>query len=154
MALKIEVNSPADTAKLAAAMAGFLKAGDVVFLHGPLGAGKTFFVSEAASGLGVGGPVTSPSYMLAHSYRGRMPVNHLDLYRLEAFSHDDYADFEPYFESDAVTFVEWPEPLIGVIRPSVIVTFEHRGGDRRLISINCEAELEKSLEAAVDGIGS
>jgi tRNA threonylcarbamoyladenosine biosynthesis protein TsaE len=154
MALKIEVNSPAETAALASALAGMLEAGDVVFLEGPLGAGKSFFVREAASALGVKEPVTSPSYTLAQAYRGKMPVNHLDLYRLEGFGRDDYADFEAFFDADAVTFVEWPEPLAGIIDSSVTVTIEHHGGDRRLITVRGHIELEKRLEAALGGTGA
>lgn len=154
MNLKFDVKSPAETASLAAATARILEAGDVVFLAGPLGAGKTLFVREAASKLGVEEVLTSPSFSLARSYQGRTPVHHLDLYRLEGFSRYDQADFEPFFEGDAITFVEWPEPLIDLIIPSVNVTIEHRGGDRRLITIVCAEELMRKLEAALGDFGA
>src|SRR5438874_2120293 len=78
-----------------------------------LGTGKTTFVRGAARALGVQGPVTSPTYTIGHRYDG---VSHLDLYRFERFTEEDWAALEPYFE-DAVVFVEWPEAAAGRLPP-------------------------------------
>lgn len=75
-------------------------------LFGPLGAGKTRLVQGVAAGLGYAGRVRSPSYVLEHRYPGRLPILHLDLYRLDAAGADLEADWE---ESDGVVLVEWAE---------------------------------------------
>jgi len=128
--------SAADTAALAAALAGLLQVGDVVELEGDLGTGKTTFVQAAARALGVTAPVTSPTYTIGAlhpSPRGR--VAHLDLYRSTALTIEEWADLEPYFE-DTIAFVEWPAAGRGVLPPArVLVELRHEGGDARLISL-------------------
>src|SRR6185312_2184811 len=70
------------TEEIAAELAAELRPGDVVLLSGDLGSGKTTFVRGAARALGVSGPVTSPTFTIGQRYEGRVPVSHLDLYRL------------------------------------------------------------------------
>lgn len=137
MPLKILSRSEEQTKGLAAGFAKLLQAGDIVFLIGQLGAGKTFFIRHAAEALGVSEPVTSPSYTMAQSYSGAVRVHHLDLYRLSGFKAEDSMDFEEFFEDDAVTFIEWPEsaaPFIG--KPDAIVRLEHVDLHSRRISID------------------
>ncbi len=124
-----------DTVRIAAKLADTLHAGDVVFLKGPLGAGKTCFIRAAAAGLGVTGPVTSPSFTLARTYQGRLAVHHLDLYRLDGFDSHDDAELEPYFRDDSVTFIEWPEPVEDFIAADVTVIIEHLDLDSRRLTI-------------------
>jgi len=76
-------------------------------LSGPLGAGKTRLIQGLARGLDYQGPVRSPSYVLEHRYRGRLPIRHLDLYRLEAPGPDLEASWEE--DEGAVVLVEWAE---------------------------------------------
>lgn len=83
--------------------------GDVIHLSGPLGAGKTALVRAACETLGVAEPVTSPTFALAHRYAGRIPVVHLDLYRLRDQPLRDPADLLGELTGDALAFVEWPE---------------------------------------------
>lgn len=96
-------------AELAALMARALRPGDLVLLHGPLGAGKTTLVRLVARELGVTDQVRSPSFTIANVYAGPVWVNHLDLYRLEGFDDEDVLALEEYTSPDAVTLVEWPE---------------------------------------------
>ena len=75
----------------------------------------------------------SPTFTIGRRYRGRVPVSHLDLYRLEAMDDEDAGLLEDYLTPDAVAFVEWPsaaEPLLGS-EPRVRVELRHSGGDRR-----------------------
>ena len=84
--------------------------GDVVLVSGELGAGKTTFVRGACRALGVSGPVTSPTFTIARRYEdGRIPISHLDLYRLAGTHGEDPALLEEEIGADRVTFVEWPE---------------------------------------------
>lgn len=96
------------TRALAAAVAAALEPGDVVSLTGELGAGKTCFVQGAAAALGVRERVTSPTFLLRRDYQGRVPVTHLDVYRLERLQ--DVLDLG-YGEDGAVVFVEWGDAM-------------------------------------------
>jgi tRNA threonylcarbamoyladenosine biosynthesis protein TsaE len=105
--------SPEATRYLAARLGRLLKPGDVVALMGELGAGKTEFVRGLAVGLDVppDTPVSSPSFVLAHEYPGRLPLVHLDLYRLEVIPPELLPDLEDYLFGARVAAVEWAERL-------------------------------------------
>ena len=91
--IRVGAESPARTAAVAAAVAGQLRAGDVVLLHGELAAGKTTFVAGAAAALGSADQVTSPTFMLAQFYAGgRVPVLHIDTYRLTSVTAKRFKD--------------------------------------------------------------
>ena len=104
-----EVAEGGDLAPVASALCADLAPGDVVWLEGPIGAGKTTLVQACARALGVTEPVTSPTFALAHRYSGRHAVSHLDLYRLEGQPQRDTSELVEYVGEDAVAFVEWPE---------------------------------------------
>jgi tRNA threonylcarbamoyladenosine biosynthesis protein TsaE len=105
--------SPAETQALAARLAAWLAPGDIIALHGELGSGKTEFVHGLARGLGVPAevPVASPSFTLAHEYPGRVPLTHLDLYRLEDQPTELLPDLEEYLGGGQVVAVEWARRL-------------------------------------------
>ena len=126
--------------ELASRVARVLRPGDVVVLSGEVGSGKTTFVRAAALALGVTDRVTSPTYQLARGYEGlkdgrRMIVNHMDLYRLENIEDRDVLELDDYLDPDAVTFVEWAEPALGVIRDPSLVHISHETPTTRRISL-------------------
>jgi tRNA threonylcarbamoyladenosine biosynthesis protein TsaE len=126
--------------ELASRVAQVLGPGDVVVLSGEVGTGKTTFVRAAARSLGVTDRVTSPTYQLARGYEGhkdgqRVTVNHMDLYRLEGIEYRDVLELEDYLEPDAVTFVEWADPALGVIENPSIVHIYHETPTTRRISL-------------------
>jgi tRNA threonylcarbamoyladenosine biosynthesis protein TsaE len=130
-------SSSVETEEVGARIAEDLEPGDVVLVSGELGAGKTTLIRGACRALGVTDPVTSPTFTIGHRYRGRMPVSHLDLYRLEGLEGEDPGLLDDYLTDDAVAFVEWPlavEPMLE--RVALGVELAHEGGDRRLITIN------------------
>lgn len=96
-------------------LAALLQPGDIILLEGNLGAGKTTFTKGIAEGLGVQGYVNSPTFTLVNEYRGRLPVYHLDCYRLE--SGQEALDFglEEYLYGDGLTIIEWPERIREVL---------------------------------------
>jgi tRNA threonylcarbamoyladenosine biosynthesis protein TsaE len=125
-------SSPAETEAVAARLAARLAPGDVVYVCGELGAGKTTFVRGAARALGVDGPVTSPTYTVGHRHDG---VSHLDLYRFEQLTDADWGALEPYF-ADAIVFVEWPERAGGRLPPPrVTVRIGHVDEQHRSIEL-------------------
>jgi tRNA threonylcarbamoyladenosine biosynthesis protein TsaE len=126
--------------ELASRVAQVLNPGDVVVLSGEVGTGKTTFVRAAARSLGVTDRVTSPTYQLARNYEGlkdgrRVTVNHMDLYRLEGIEDQDVLELEDYLEPDAVTFIEWAEPALGVIENPSVVRIYHETPTTRRISL-------------------
>ncbi len=95
---------PEETEALGARLAERLGPGDVVVLSGEVGAGKTTLIRGACRALGVEGPITSPTFTIGQRYRGRLPVAHLDLYRLEGIESEDPALLDDYLTADAVAF--------------------------------------------------
>jgi len=91
-------------------LADFMAAGDFVALEGDMGAGKTCLTQGLAEGLGYGGQVTSPTFMLLHLYEGgRLSLYHFDAYRLASPSELEGLGYEEYFYGDAVCVMEWSE---------------------------------------------
>jgi tRNA threonylcarbamoyladenosine biosynthesis protein TsaE len=132
----LESSSAEETERHAAAAAAPLAPGDVVFVRGELGAGKTTWVRGACRALGVQEPVTSPTFTVGNRYRGRVEVSHLDLYRFAALSDEEWGNLEPYLEG-AVVFIEWPEAGAGWLPPPRLdVRLEHAGGERRRIVVD------------------
>jgi len=101
--------SPDETRRLAARLAGVARPGDLLALHGDLGAGKTEFAKGFASGLGVTATVSSPSFILMAEYAGRLPLFHLDLYRLVSADDALAGGLLDERQAGGVTLVEWPE---------------------------------------------
>ena len=126
--------SPAETEEIGARLAAGLRPGDLVLVRGELGTGKTTMVRGACRELGVTAHVTSPSFTIGRRYRGRVPVSHLDLYRLDSLAGEDPGLLDDYLTPDAVAFVEWPgglDRLLGERRIAWRVELRHAGGDRR-----------------------
>ncbi|MED3794241.1 MULTISPECIES: tRNA (adenosine(37)-N6)-threonylcarbamoyltransferase complex ATPase subunit type 1 TsaE [Niallia] len=94
-----------ETIGFAERIASLLEAGDVITLEGDLGAGKTTFTKGIARGLGITKTVNSPTFTIIKEYQGKMPLYHMDVYRLK--DSDEDLGFDEYFEGDGVTVVEW-----------------------------------------------
>ena len=88
--------------------------GDIVLLFGDLGAGKTTLTQGICQGLGLnkGEYIRSPTFTLVNLYQGRIPINHIDLYRLESFAEIEALGLEEYLFSNSVSLIEWSEKLI------------------------------------------
>lgn len=96
-----------ETKRIAASLAELLEAGDVLLLEGNLGAGKTTFTKGLAEGLGITRVIKSPTYTLIREYdEGRLPLYHMDVYRLEETGGTDLG-LEEYFEGEGVSVIEW-----------------------------------------------
>jgi tRNA threonylcarbamoyladenosine biosynthesis protein TsaE len=131
-------SSPEETRLIGAKFAASLTPGDIVLLHGSLGSGKTCLVSGISQGLGCPAETSSPTFTLINEYHGgRMPIFHVDLYRLEGRDQIEGLGLEEYFSSGGLSLVEWPERL-GPLSPreAIEIYLEHRGATERHVSIH------------------
>ncbi|MDI3257735.1 MAG: tRNA (adenosine(37)-N6)-threonylcarbamoyltransferase complex ATPase subunit type 1 TsaE [Kyrpidia sp.] len=119
---EITTGSPGETQTLGRLFGEAARPGTVLCLDGDLGAGKTTFVQGLADGLGVSGPVASPTFTLVCEYRGRFPLYHVDVYRLGEEAAEEPLGLEEYLEGDGVMAIEWSrwvEPLLPEDRVSI-----------------------------------
>ena len=127
------------TEAVGASLAAGLEPGDAVLVSGELGSGKTTLVRGACRALGVKGPIVSPTFTIGRRYAGRVPVAHLDLFRLEGLGPEEPGLLDDYLTPDAVAFVEWPAALEAELpaetRALMRVEIRHLGGDEREIVI-------------------
>ena len=132
--------SAAETEAFGARLAAGLGPGDVILVSGELGSGKTTLIRGACRALGVQGAVVSPTFTIGRRYKGRVPISHLDLYRVEDLGLEDPALLDDYLTPDAIAFVEWPgsardAALANGVRVVRRVELRHAGGDRREIVV-------------------
>ncbi len=140
IAASLRVEGAERMVQLGVALGERLRLGDVVLLHGDLGAGKTTLAQGIARGLGVTGPVQSPTFTLVAEYDARLAdgsparLYHLDLYRLTDPAELESIGYETYIApADGVTLVEWPERA-GAELPEryLLITITHDGPARRV----------------------
>ncbi|HEX5616207.1 MAG TPA: tRNA (adenosine(37)-N6)-threonylcarbamoyltransferase complex ATPase subunit type 1 TsaE [Acidimicrobiia bacterium] len=136
--MKIRTSSAGATRDVADALAGALRPGDVVVLSGDLGAGKTTFTQGLARGLGVTVPVLSPTFALVHEYDGRVPLVHVDVYRLDHIQELHDLGFEELVDSGRVVVIEWGENVARALPADRLVVRLDLGAgpDDRWISIS------------------
>lgn len=113
----IQLNNLADTEKLGRLLGDFAETGDVICLDGDLGAGKTTISQAIARGLQVPEScyVTSPSFAILHEYGGRIPMYHMDFYRLQDAAEVEDLGFEEYFYLDGLTVIEWSRRAVEIL---------------------------------------
>ncbi len=136
------------TRTLGRRLARLLRPGDVLLLQGPLGAGKTTFAQGVGAGLGVEGPVRSPTFVLLARHEGRTPLSHADLYRLDDPAQVAELALEEQ-AADGVLVVEWPERGLDALPPShLLVVFEPVAGStvRRLTFVAAGDRYQRVLD--------
>lgn len=135
--MKIELNSLKDTEKLGEQLGKVLKEGDILCLNGDLGAGKTTLTKSIGVGLGVDEYITSPTFSLINEYRGRIPVYHFDVYRLENVDELDDLGFDEYFFGEGVCIIEWAEKIEKMLPKEIVILDIEKGEDidKRIVSI-------------------
>lgn len=156
MTLTLTLTSPAATRRLARALAAILEPPCLVTVEGDLGTGKTTLVREALRARGVRGAVTSPSFTLAQTYRGRddVTLHHLDLYRLRRGADVDLFAWEDYLGGDAITFVEWPAAGSEALPPAdVRLMLRHRTPRSRDVELHAAEALEARIAANAAVVG-
>jgi tRNA threonylcarbamoyladenosine biosynthesis protein TsaE len=128
--------SEAETVDAGCELARTLGPGAIVLLSGDLGAGKTAFIRGIAAGLGIDPlEVSSPTFTLIHEYRGgRLPLHHVDLYRLASVEVDDLGLDDLTLEG-GITAIEWPDRLPRPMEESIAIRIDHGEGSTRTITI-------------------
>lgn len=140
---KIVLQNPEDTRDFGRRLSSLLRPGDLVMLSGPLGAGKTVLAQGVGAGLGVSGPVTSPTFVIARAHRpsapGGVPLVHADAYRLgnvaDPRAEVDDLDLDASLD-DSVTLVEWGEGMVEQLSDAYLeVRIDRREDDAREVSL-------------------
>ena len=135
--IRAATKSVDDTRALAAEIAALAAPGDLLVLAGDLGTGKTAFVQGFARGLGIDEPVTSPAFILVRTYEGRLPMNHLDVYRLDQMQELVDLGIAELLDDGGVTLVEWGDAVTPAL-PSDFLEVRLENGaaaDDRLIAV-------------------
>jgi tRNA threonylcarbamoyladenosine biosynthesis protein TsaE len=150
--LSVETSSPAETRELGRRIGALIEVPLTISLTGELGAGKTVFVKGLCEGLGVRDLVTSPSFIIVNEYEGRLPVFHVDLYRLDSDEEIRSTGLDDLLREDGVTVIEWAEKAAGrITRPVLDVFLEYAGESCRRIRITARGE---EAAALVDKLGA
>jgi tRNA threonylcarbamoyladenosine biosynthesis protein TsaE len=149
----LQTKDATETEAVGEALGAQLRLGDLVVLTGDLGTGKTTFTKGLARGLGVTDRVTSPTFTIVQEYDGRVPVAHVDVYRLERIQELHDFGFEELLET-RVTVVEWGEAIALVLpRDRIdirIAMDEARGDDARVVEIAPTGMSWQARRAALD----
>ncbi|MDP1820343.1 MAG: tRNA (adenosine(37)-N6)-threonylcarbamoyltransferase complex ATPase subunit type 1 TsaE [Acidimicrobiales bacterium] len=139
MTLVVATSAVDDTRHVGEALSALARPGDVVVLAGDLGAGKTAFVQGFGRGLGVPDRITSPTFTLVHVYDGRLPVHHLDVYRLDQLSEALDLGLAEMLDEPGVVLVEWGDAITPVLPHDYLevrLTFGE-GDDDRNLALRC-----------------
>ncbi|MDI7246130.1 MAG: tRNA (adenosine(37)-N6)-threonylcarbamoyltransferase complex ATPase subunit type 1 TsaE [Bacillota bacterium] len=166
--LVYRASGPNDTRRLGEALGKLLGPGDVVCLDGRLGAGKTVFVQGVAAGMGVRGRVTSPTFTIIHEHPGRVPLYHIDAYRLDGAPDAATVGIEDYVYGSGAVAIEWPERIRELLpeeRLDVEIMMPadgdggredargHRSGGRRVGGNESESDGESESDSEGEGEG-
>lgn len=130
--------SPKKTMELGRRLAKRLSRGDVVALYGELGSGKTTFTKGVGKGLAVKDSrrINSPTFVLIKEYKGRLPLYHVDLYRLDSLQDIEDIAVEEYIYGDGVAIIEWAEKIKSILpKKHIAVRFKIKGENERDIEI-------------------
>ena len=139
--MKVLSTSPESTLDIGKKLGSICEPGDVICLAGDLGAGKTTMAQAIAAGFGVDESeyVTSPTFAIMHEYRGRIPIYHMDFYRLGSSEDVMELGLEDYFHGDGLTLIEWFERARDLLPESVLVIhLNYMDESSREISLHSE----------------
>ena len=148
----IATSSLEETRRLGERLGRLLKEGDIICLHGELGAGKTSFTQGIAKGMGVAKAfITSPTFVIANEYKGRLALYHIDLYRLNNIAEIEDIGLSEYLKGEGVTVIEWAEKAEGLLSEERLsVYLENLGGDKRMLAFKAKG---KRYEEVIEKIG-
>ena len=138
--MKLTSHSPEETQRFGKELGHLARAGDVILLVGNLGAGKTCLTQGIAWGLNIDGYARSPSFVVVNEYRGRLPMYHIDLYRLDNIAEIIDLGLDDYLYGQGLCVVEWADKALDLMPPQNL-----------LIKIDLLGENERKLELTPHG---
>jgi tRNA threonylcarbamoyladenosine biosynthesis protein TsaE len=149
--LDLILSSAGEMERLGYTIGQLLRGGETFALIGELGAGKTALVRGIVAGLGVpSASVTSPTFVLVHQYQGRLPLIHIDLYRLRTPEETESMGLSDYFTEEAVTAIEWADRFPGLLPEDRLeVRLTHRTPTSRKAQLEARGSRSRSLLARI-----
>jgi tRNA threonylcarbamoyladenosine biosynthesis protein TsaE len=149
--LDLILSSPGETASFGCAMGRLLRGGDVLALIGELGAGKTALVRGIVAGLGVPAAlVTSPTFSIVHEYQARLPVIHIDLYRLQKLEDMESIGLSDYLTDDVAVAIEWADRFPQLLPEDRLeIRLAHRTRTTRRARVEARGSRSRSLLARI-----
>lgn len=141
-------NSPGDTLDIGRIIGENLTGGQVVALTGELGTGKTCLTQGIAQGMGIAGGyyVTSPTFTLINEYPGRIPLYHMDVYRLSGSRDLEDIGYREYFYGNGVVVIEWAEKVEDILpTEALVINLEHVDDNKRKMRISCESDVSSII---------
>jgi tRNA threonylcarbamoyladenosine biosynthesis protein TsaE len=153
--LVIVTRSPGETGRLGRALGGALTAGGFVALTGELGSGKTVLAQGIAEGLGFRGVASSPTFVIVNEYEGRLPVYHVDLYRVSDPASLEDLGYREIFYGDGVAVVEWADRVPSLLPADRLdAALEIAGADARSVTLTATGPVHAAaLAGAVERFG-
>ena len=143
------------TQALAASLAVLAQPGDLVVLAGDLGAGKTAFVQGFGRGLGVSEHITSPTFTLVQEYEGRLPVHHIDVYRLYQMSEVIDLGLSELLDDDGVVLIEWGDAILPLLPNDLLevrLTFGAGDDDRTVVLRSAGRSWARRMASLVEAV--
>jgi len=126
-----------------------LRPGDVICLRGELGAGKTTLTQGIAAGVGACGTVSSPTFTLIHEHRGKLPLYHVDAYRLDSSEELWDLGFEEYLRAGGVVVIEWCDRVADALPHERLTLLLEHAGTSRLVSVQAHGDRADDLAALI-----
>jgi tRNA threonylcarbamoyladenosine biosynthesis protein TsaE len=152
MSLRLVTHSPEETQHLGTQIGKLARAGDVILLVGGLGSGKTCLAQGIAWGLGIAEYATSPSFVLIREYQGRLPLYHIDFYRLDRIEEVIDLGLEDYLCGEGVCVVEWAEKALAALpQEHLLVELEHLSENERRLCLQAKGERYRGLLTELRG---
>jgi tRNA threonylcarbamoyladenosine biosynthesis protein TsaE len=141
-------NSPEETQQFGARLGKLARPGDTLLLVGKLGAGKTCLVQGIARGLGITEYATSPSFMLVRELYGRLPLYHIDFYRLENLEEIADLGLDDYFYGKGVSVVEWADKGLSLLPPEhLLIEMSYLSDSKRRLKLKAAGKRYRELAA-------
>ncbi|MGV8146878.1 MAG: tRNA (adenosine(37)-N6)-threonylcarbamoyltransferase complex ATPase subunit type 1 TsaE [Alkaliphilus sp.] len=129
----IDILAEKETKSIAIILSKLVKKGDLIYLTGDLGAGKTLFTQSFATGLGVEEQVTSPTFTIIKEYDGIIPLYHFDVYRIERLEQMEDIGYDEYFFGEGVCIIEWASIIEEILPPGLWIDISVTGEEERKI---------------------
>jgi len=144
---------PEETRRLGTIIGRLARPGDVLLLTGKLGAGKTCLAQGIATGLGTDECALSPSFVIMRQLKGRLPLYHIDLYRLENIEEIADLGLDDYFYGQGLSVVEWAERAFQLLPPQhLLIDIEYGGGNRRHFNLIASGERYQKMVEELENI--